>query len=178
MATCRAMAAEREQEHAELHGQHGRVRRKSGLGKSSKAGGAADVGGNGNGNGKDGVGKDGVDSGNASAASSPTTSPAVSRRASLDAEAADEADAGVAAGVPRGVPRRTRAPVRAFTRTSAILICAPATRREVPETLAPTAAYKIHAEPCTDVAFTEEGVVTACAAGGGEAVDPPLHGEK
>ena len=151
---------------------------KSGLGKSSKAGGAADVGGNGNGNGKDGVGKDGVDSGNASAASSPTTSPAVSRRASLDAEAADEADAGVAAGGAAGGAEADKSAGPSIHSYVGDLICAPATRREVPETLAPTAAYKIHAEPCTDVAFTEEGVVTACAAGVVKLWIRPLHGEK
>ena len=48
----------------------------------------------------------------------------------------------------------------------------------MPETLAPTAAYKIHAEPCTDVVFTEEGVVTACAAGVVKLWIRPLHGEK
>ena len=148
---------------------------KSGLGKSSKAaqGGAAD-GGGGNVNGN---GRAGVDSGAASAASSPTaSSPAVSRRASLDAEAANEADAAAAGGAAGAEADKSAGPsIHSYVGG---LICAPATRREVPETLAATASYKIHAEPCTDVVFTEEGVVTACAAGVVKLWIRPLHGEK
>ena len=128
-----------------------------------------------------GNGRAGVDSGAASAASSPTaSSAAVSRRASLDAEAANEADAAAAGGAAGGAAGAEADKSAGPSIHSYVggLICAPATRREVPETLAPTAAYKIHAEPCTDVVFTEEGVVTACAAGVVKLWIRPLHGEK
>jgi hypothetical protein len=83
-----------------------------------------------------------------------------SRRTSLDAEAANEAEAAMAANSER---EQSAGP--SILSYVGGLISSPALRGEVPEKLSATVAYKMHAEPCTDVAFTEEGVVTACAAG-------------
>jgi len=151
---------------------------KSGLGKNpgkNPGGVGADQGGNGN-------GQAGVDSPThpASASTSPSSSRGPSRRASLDAEAANEADAQAGVSSAAGYPADREADRLASSGPSIHsyvggLICAPATRGEVPETLAATASCVIHAEPCTDAVFTEEGVVTACAAGVVKLWIRPLH---
>jgi hypothetical protein len=105
--------------------------------------------------------REGNVSANVSAASSPAGSPMTSRRTSLDAEAANEAEAAMAANSSE----REQSAGPSILSYVGGLISSPALRGEVPEKLSATVAYKMHAEPCTDVAFTEEGVVTACAAG-------------
>ena len=151
---------------------------KSGLGKNpgkNPGGVGADQGGNGN-------GQAGVDSPTAASAStSPSSSRGPSRRASLDAEAANEADAQAGVSSAAGVSRGPRGGPSGFIRSEHSLVRrrshlrAGDEGREVPETLAATASCVIHAEPCTDAVFTEEGVVTACAAGVVKLWIRPLH---